>query len=174
MKISKILLVLFVSISVLSCKKDDDGDNSFLLSSANLAGTYSISSLNADTTITTVLAGIPISVVTNSVGSVFQIDIIFSDAGTYTVNGQYLLTSTTTGDGQTTTNSEIIVLDETGSYQIDANAQTITFDGNSSLGSGALSISEFTQTQVRMMQSISESNNGITVESVTDILLVRQ
>lgn len=176
MKPTKILLILLISLSVVSCKKDDNGGgNSFLLTNANLAGLYDVAFLLATIDQIIDVNGIPVDSNITAEGSTFQVDIIFNEDGTYTAEGQYLLTVTTTVAGQTEIDTEIIVLDEGGTYTLNANAQTIFLSGSGGeLGSGNFDIILFNETQLQIMQEETIMTNGVTSDLLTEYHFVRQ
>jgi len=176
MKPTKILLIFLMTLTVLSCKKDDNGGgSSFLLTNANLAGIYNMALLFATIDQTIDVNGIPVDSNITAEGSTFQLDIIFNEDGTYTAEGQYLLTTTTTAAGQTETDTEIIVLDEGGTYSLNANTQTIFLSGSGGeLGSGTFDITLFNETQLQIMQEETILINGVSADLVTEYHFVRQ
>ena len=171
MKPTKILLIFVLALSVISCnKKDDDGEtNSFLLNAANLAGTHALTFLTINIEETTEINGIPVTSTITSVGSTFQVEIIFLENGTYTIEGQYLMTTTVSVAGQSETDTEIIVLDEGGTYSIDANEETIFVSGSGGeLGSGTFDITLFNETDFRFTQTQVITTNGTTGDIVSE------
>lgn len=176
MKSTKILLILFAVLTVLSCKKDDDGGgNSFLLTPANLAGLYDLIYLTSNIEQTVEVNGIPVMATTDVVGDTFQIDMVFNENGTYTVEGQYRITVTVTVAGMTETTTEIIVLDEAGDYTLDANAQTITLSGaNGELGDGVFDITLYNETEFRIVQVETITANGVDADVTNELRFVRQ
>lgn len=93
MKISRILLVLIVTVSVLSCKKSDDdtGPAAYTLSTANFVDTYSMNFLKIIAAETITFSnGSTSTSTTTTVGSVFQdVNYTFNANGTYTATGLY-------------------------------------------------------------------------------------
>jgi len=171
MKATKYLLIFILALTVVSCNKnDDDGEsNSFLLNAANLAGTHALTFLTINIEETTEINGIPVTSTISAVGSTFQVEIIFLANGTYTIDGQYLVTTTVTVAGQTETDTEIIVLDEAGTYSIDANAETIFVSGSGGeLGSGTFDITLFNETDFRFTQTEIITANGISGDIVSE------
>lgn len=171
MKATKFLLIFILALSVISCNKnDDDGDtNSFLLNAANLAGTHALTFFTVDINETTEINGIPVSSTITAVGSTFQVEIIFLEDGTYTIEGQYLVTTTVTVAGQSETETQIIVLNEGGTYSINANEETIFISGSGGeLGSGTFDITLFNETDFRFTQTQIITGNGITGDIVSE------
>lgn len=155
MKSTKLLLIFILSFSILSCNKnsDDDGGTSFLLSAENLAGTHALTFLDIDIEETTEINGIPVMSTITIIGSTFQVEMIFQENGTYSIEGQYLQTTTVTVAGQTETDTEIIVLDEGGTYSLDANEQTIFLSGSGGeLEAGTFEVTVFNETDFRFVQ----------------------
>ena len=170
MKSTKFLLIFILALTVLSCnKKDDDGATAFLLSRANLAGTHALTYLTINIEETTEVNGIPVVSTITAVGSTFQVEIIFREDGTYSIDGQYLLTTTVTVAGQTEIDTEIFVLNEGGNYSLDANDQTIFISGSGGeLGSGTFDITLFNETDFRFTQVEPITQNGTTGEIMSE------
>lgn len=171
MKATKYLLIFILALSVFSCNKNDDDAETlpFLLSKANLAGTHALTFATVDIEETTEINGIPVTSIITAVGSTFQVEIIFREDGTYSIEGQYLLTTTVTVAGQTETDTEIIVLNEEGTYSLDANDQTIFISGSGGdLGSGTFDITVFNETDFRINQVQTITMNGTTGEIVSE------
>ncbi len=166
MKLSKILLILFVSVSVLSCKKDDDSKTSYTLNNANLAGDYDITYLKADVDQVVEINGVPVTSTIRAVGSVFQATVSFTENGTYTASGNYLLTTTVTAGGNSETDEEIITLDDSGTYSVDANSETISLSGATDIGDGTYEVTLFNEDEIRFVLEDSYSD---TDGNTTDI-----
>ena len=133
MKISKILLVLFVAVSVLSCKNDDDSVVAFLLNNTNIAGTHDLTFFTSNVMITGDVGGQTITVTTNTTADTYQAEVTFTEAGTYTLSGEFR--TTTTSSLGTPPVVEIIVLNETGTYQVNDAAKTLVLiESGSTLG----------------------------------------
>lgn len=175
MKLSKILLILILAATVVSCnKKDDDGDGGFTLSLANLAGTYDLTFLNVTIESVQEVAGIPVTSTVTAVGSVFQVEVIFTENGTYSAEGQYLLTTTVTVGGQTETDEEIFVINENGTYTLDANSETIQMSGAGDFANGTLDITLFNETQLRLSQEESIDTGDVMSDIMSEYRFVRQ
>ena len=174
MKFSKILLVLFVAVSVLSCKNDDDGVAQFVLTNANLAGMHDLTffELNADGTAD--VGGIPVPVNLSAVGDTFQVVFDFNENGTYTAQGQYRVVTTISVAGVSEIDTEILVLDENGTFTTNANNQTLTINGNGNLGEGVFDVTLFNETELRLTQDISQEIQGATVDGIVELRFVRQ
>ena len=175
MKLSKILLILILAATVVSCnKKDDDGAKSFNLSLANLAGTYDLTFLNVSIESVQEVSGIPVTSTVIAVGSVFDVDVVFTENGTYTAEGTYLLTTTVTVGGQTEVDEEIFVIDENGTFSLDANSETIQMSGAGDLANGTLDVSLFSETQLRLTQEESTTTGDVMSDLMSEYRFVRQ
>ncbi len=175
MKLSKILLILLLAVTVVGCnKKDDDGDSGFTLSLANLAGAYDLTYLNVTIESVTEVQGIPVSSTVTAVGSVFQVEVIFTENGTYTAEGQYLLTTTTTVGSKTETDEEIFVIDENGTFTLDANNETIQMSGAGELANGTLDISLFNENEMRLTQEEAIDSDDSMSDISSEYRFVRQ
>ena len=134
MKLFKFILVLFVAVSFSSCDEDPK-EPTILLSNANIAGIHGINSFNLDTKVTseTNVSGVPVpfEIATSSgYGDTFQIDFELTENGDYTLIGQYRLNSTVTpAVGNQVSDTFILLVDDSGTYEIDTTNNTITFNG---------------------------------------------
>jgi len=175
MKLSKILLILFLTVTLVGCnKKDDDGGNSFNLSLANLAGTYDLTFLNVTIDQVFEVNGIPVNSTIMAVGSVFQVDVVFTENGTYTAEGQYLLTTTTTVGSKSETDEEILVIDENGTFTLDASSETIQMSGAGELANGTLDVSLFNETELRLTQEESMTTDDFMSDLMSEYRFERQ
>ena len=175
MKPIKHLLILFISVTFFtSCGNDDDGDTSFLLSEENLAGSYEFISLIGTTTTTGTIGGIPVTAEATAIGDTFQVEFIINDNNTFSIEGQLRITTTVTAAGQSETDAEILVIDDTGSYVLDADEQTIQlFSNTGDLIEGLFSITLFNENQVTLVQTSSSEDDEISVESEIELRLMR-
>ncbi len=177
MKITKMLVIMFLAVAAVSCNKDDDGPEPFVLSNANLAGTYKISSLNASSTSTTNVSGATVTVATATVvGDTFQVNIVFNTNGTYTAIGNYRITSTITPTGSDPiVETEILTVDSSGSYSVNATTQKITMTpSDDSFVDGTFEVTLFNQSNVNLAQEDVSVEGGITTTTIGTINLVKQ
>jgi len=175
MRSTRILLIFLLATSLLSCKKDDDANITvFLLSNKNLAGTHALTFLSVVIDQTFDINGIPVTSQTTVVGDTFQVLFIFAENGTYTAEGEFRITVTTTVLGETRTETEIIVLDENGTYQLNANAQTITIDGGGEYSNGTFDVVLFNETEFRITQELTDDSNNIITDTQSELRFVRQ
>ena len=173
MKTLRKLLVVSIIFLLFACKSDDDGDQ-YLLSYENLAGLYDMVLFNGNIETTVEIQGIPVTAVTTIVGDTFQVDADFKQNGTYTIEGEYRVTITTTAGGNTETDTEIIVINDTGTYSINANDQTVTITSDLDDFDGTFDVTLFNETQLRLVQEESTVVDGATVDSIIEIRFVRQ
>ena len=174
MKFSKILLLLVIAVSIVSCKSDDDGVVAFTLSNTNIAGTHALNFFLVNLDQSLEFNGIPVTSNTSIVGDTFQVTAVFGDNGTYTISGQYRIVATVTVGGISETDTEIIVLDDSGTYQINTTDQTITMSGLNELGDGVFDVELFNETEFRLTQTISETTPDITSTTTTELRFVRE
>ena len=170
MKIIKYLFVLIVIVSLASCKSDDDNDTPYLLINENFSGLYNLNFLVANVETTVIIGGNPVVVPSTSEGSVFQVDTSFNLNGTYSLGGQFLLTTTITGSGAT---DEIIDLDENGSYQLNDTAKTITITSNEEFLNGTFDVTLFNENELRIKSEKTTTDGDVTTESVIEIRFTR-
>ena len=111
MKNLKFILLFAISIAMLSCSSDDDGDSEPTLTNELLAGTYDFTFLEKTTVIVDQLDTGEVTTTIKEVGENFQdSNITFNSDGTYSLNYEYSLVTTTTSS---TEGSEPIVEEET-------------------------------------------------------------
>ena len=170
MKIIKYLFVLIVIVSLASCKSDDDNDTAYLLINENFSGLYNLNFLVANVETTVIIGGNPVVVPSTSEGSVFQVDTSFNLNGSYSLGGQFLLTTTITGSGAT---NEIIDLDENGSYQLNDTAKTITITSNEEFLNGTFDVTLFNENELRIKSEKTTIDGDVTTESVIEIRFTR-
>jgi hypothetical protein len=178
MKFSKILLLLVVvAVSIVSCKKDDDATVAFVLSNANIAGTHSLNYFVGSTLVTGVLPGgsTPVTITYNITADTFQAQFVFTEAGTYTLSGEFRITTTSSQQG-TTPQSEIIVLNETGTYQVNDAAQTIVLiEQGGSLGeSDVNTVTLFNETELHLTFGETYTEDGDDYVRTQESRLTRQ
>lgn len=165
MKPIKFLAILFLSISLVACSNsDDDGDAPFVLNLSNLAGTYALNFFEVDLRQTIEFQGIPITSVTDIVGDTFQVELILNENGSYAIEGEYRITATTTVAGETETVTEIVTVDDSGTFTLDNDQETLTIDSTNPLLEGVYQISLFNETQLNLTQEISLEEDGVTSE----------
>jgi len=175
MKLAKLFFFFLLTLSIVSCKKDDDSTEQFLLTKANLAGSHSLTYFTVNIDQIFEINGIPTPSNISIIGDTFQVIFVFNENGTYTSSGQYRIVTTTTVGGNSETDSEIIVLDNSGTYQLDANTQTITFGGgNGNLGNGVFNVDLFNSSNIYLTQSLSQNINTIPTDSQTEIRFARE
>jgi len=172
MKIRKILWILVLAISIVSCNKDDDGEAPFLLTNSNIAGTHVLTYLRTDIVEVFEINGIQITSSVSIVGSTFQVTFVFSENGTYTAEGEYLATITTTVAGQSNVETEIIVLDEAGTYQVNTNDETISVSDGTLIDT--FDVSVFNENTMTWMQDVSETSSDGTIDTQTVLRFERQ
>tara|TARA_B100000809_G_scaffold265773_1_gene325670 strand:- start:11742 stop:12245 length:504 start_codon:yes stop_codon:yes gene_type:complete len=167
MKLLKSLFVLFVAVSIISCSSDDS--NQYTLNNANLSGTHSITMLNSSETETTNVNGLDIVTVSTTVGDTFQVIIVFSEDGTYAINGEYRIGYVTTVAGQIVNEGFEIIdfTNETGNYTTNDSLMEIEFDGET------YDVTLFNANELRMVTQNIYTNNGIDHLDVFEMRMTR-
>lgn len=169
MKFTKLMFLFTLAIATVSCSSDDDnGPEPFELSNANLAGSYDISAVSANSTSTASVSGTTVTVATATMeGDTFQVDVLFNENGTYTATGQYRVVTTITPTGQDPIiEEEILVVDSSGSYSINATNQTFRFSSSDdSFVEGLFDVVLFNETTLNLKQEDVTTEDGITTTS---------
>jgi hypothetical protein len=180
MKFLKYILVLLMAVSITSCG-DESSAPSYMLSNANIAGSYVINSLSINTKVTSVteVSGVPVpfTVATStSTGDTFQVDFVLNINGTYTASGLYRIVSVVTPTvGGQVTNSEIISFTDSGSYELNTTNNTLTIiSSTGDFIEGTMDIVTFNETTVSLSQETEVEVGAITTEINSRISLIRQ
>lgn len=177
MKFLKIIIVLFISTLITNCSNDSE-EPTIILSNTNIAGVFSITNLNVNKKVTskTEVDGVIIPgdvATTTSIGDTFQIDFELTENETFTAAGQYRATTTVTsaaGNSVTALDPSILVVDSSGTFEIDTTNNTIKF--GSSVGdfiNGTFKVITFNETSLILSQEVEEIINPITTEIKTTI-----
>jgi len=175
MKLLKFIFFLCVVTSITSCGDDETAPN-FPLSSANLVGNYEMNNFEAQgSEDATSSSGDTVNLTnTSTVGDTFQLDFILNANGSYTASGQYRIVSTITPNGGTPSEeSEIIVINATGSYQLNSD-NTITFNPQTGdFFEGIFTIKTFNDTSVILGQDQEEVQGNTTFTAKVTVGFIR-
>ena len=179
MKLSKIIIILIISVLVINCDNDSK-EPTIILSNTNIAGSYSITSLNTEMKVTSVTqvggVSVPLDVATASNnGDTFQIDFQLEENGSFKAIGQFrMISKVTPAIGNPETETVILDIDTSGTFDVDTTNNTINF--SSSVGdflSGTFDIVTFNETSLVLYQEAEETEDSITTEMETSISFVR-
>ena len=170
MKTFKLLIVSILFITLTSCGGDDKREIALELTTENLSGTYSISSLTEDINRTTVSGSTTVNIsTTTEVGDTFQVDFTLTQNGTYTALGQYRVTRTIQPNGgQPETESEILNVDSAGTYTINTSSGVRSINFVQTSGdfiNGNYTVNLFNENSLALENQSSETNGQITTES---------
>ncbi|MGC1472915.1 MAG: hypothetical protein WA775_10010 [Psychroserpens sp.] len=173
MKIFKLFFVAAVLLTMTACGNDDDGGSSEIeLTNATLAGTYDITFLegSSQTSLTSSTGTTVVSSTETYSGSVFSDAVLRLNAsGTYSVAGDYVLTSIVTETGMDSeTVEDIVTLNDSGSFTVNNEERTISFDGEVS------DILLFDGTNLRLGSTFIEVEGNETETSEEELRLVKQ
>ena len=159
MNFKKLIFLFTLAIATISCSSDDDGPGPYVFSNDNLSGNYKTTLLTGDIEQTYTVNGTEVKSVTKIVGDTFQMTTVFGANGSYSASGQYRTETTITTAGNTTTDSEIIVVEDEGTYSIspDKKRLTITIDGDAE----TFDVSLFNETKLNLKREINETNNDV-------------
>jgi hypothetical protein len=164
MKIFKFTLIALITTAILSCS-DNSYESELELTNESLAGNHNITILNIDIESSAEVAGVPVTISNTTIdGDTFQVDVVFNTNGTYTAGGQYRVTSTVTPVATApVTNTEIIVFNDSGSYSVNSDENTITFMiQDQALLSGTFNVTDFNENSISLSQQVEETVGEIT------------
>ncbi len=172
MKITNLFILFALVFATVSCNKDDDGPEPFLLTKSNIAGNYKTTLLKAHMEQTYTVNNVPIVSVTDVEGDTFQLTTVFGADGTYTNTGQYRIVTTTTTGGQTVTNSEIVLIDDEGTYVLNPTSNKITITTDDA--SLTFDVTTFNPSQLHLLMKSSEPVDGVPTTSTLEVHLERK
>lgn len=171
MKILKNLFALIIIVSLAGCSSDDD-NNTYLLNNSNLKGLYEITYFVSTEVKTTIVDGFEVEKTTNSIGDTFEIDFIFSENGTYSVDGLFRDVFTVVVNGvldEYLSGSDIIDIDnEEGTYSTNQSSMTIVLDGE------VYDVTLFNENEIRFTFEEIWEENGSNFIYTEEIRLERQ
>jgi len=182
MKFYKLIIIFLVTLVMVSCKKDDNGDDGeeYALSAANFIGDYEQNYLQNLISETVVFSnGTTSTSTTTTLGDIFQ-DVIYQmqSNGIFTANG--LLTTNqiiVSADGETTMNDGVIIdLELSGTYALNVpnSVLTIIYDDEEGIQVTKLyDITVYTETEMRMEYEISVTSGDITTTTFEEIRFIR-
>ncbi len=171
MKLSKLILLMLLAIATVSCSNDDDGAEPFLLTKRNLAGNYKTQLLTVHIEQTFTVNNAPILSVTDIAGDTFQVNTTFYEDGTFTRVGNFRILTTITTGPIVNTESEIITVDETGTYVIGPTGNTITLRQNGD--SQTFDVKLFNETKLNLERNSTDPINDVPTMATFKINLSR-
>ena len=175
MKVLKFIFFLCVVTSITSCS-DDETAPKFPLSSANLVGNYEMNNLETQVSEdATSSSGATVNLTnTSTIGDTFQLDFVLNTDGTYTAFGKYRTVSTIIPNGGTPSEeSDIIIIDATGSYQLNSD-NTISFNPQTGdFFDGIFTIKTFNETSVILSQDQEEVQGNTSFTAKVTVGFIR-
>ncbi len=170
MKITKMLLVMFLAVAAVSCNKDDDGPEPFQYNAENLRGTYELNYLQFTEVITRTVDGFEVVTTTTGIGDTFDVTAVFAANSTVTTNGSYRVVETSVQGNNTTTDSYIeIINNETVGYSVNASTSRLTIEGQT------FEVSNFSQSGFTLISNdVFTEPNGDTFSLTAEQRFVKQ
>ena len=187
MKHMKTILIALIAVATLAaCKSDDDNNEvPFIFNNANLAGTHDLTFLRVDAEVRDQVAGVPVTAIVTGIGDTFQTTVDFSASGNFVIDGEFRVATEVTINGSTETDQVIVDLNnESGTYVIGSNAQTITFSGiepvqfdediTVDLIDGTWEVALFNESELRLTKMEREIDGDTETDTTVEIRFVRQ
>ena len=155
MNFTKLIFLFTLAFATVSCSSDDDGNAPYVFNNTNLSGNYKTTLLTGDIEQTYLVNGTEVKSTIKIVGDTFQLTTVFGTDGSYSATGQYRTETKTTTAGNTVTETEIVVVDDQGTYVISEDKKnfTLTIDGESETYDVAL----FNETKLNLKRDFNET-----------------
>ena len=174
MKFSKLFILSLLTLSIISCSKDDDSKDSND-TSASLVGTWKATDFSYESTSRTETQGTTIESESTGIAKELDLTVEFSDdPKTYEVDSDYILEVTTETSGQTIVQEYPIQYSGSGTWNRDGDILTVTEDNEENeaeitklTASTLIYVSTETQTQ-------NQSGVTTTVEITETVTFTRQ
>jgi len=175
MKLVKKIFVVMMIVSLAACKSDDDGAAQFLLTIDNLVGNHDITLFESLEEDTFIINNVPVVSTITTIGDTFQVTLKLNADQTYLLAGQFRITETTIVGNDTLIDTEILVLNETGTFTINANNLTITLTDGLGGDSQTWDVALFNETQMNLtFQETGNLENEGTFVYNEEIRFIRQ
>lgn len=172
MKKITLLLVMAISVMTISCSNDDDSSEPAepTLTPALLAGTYNLNFYESEEVIQEEVSGGTVTSTITEVGSTFgSSNLVFDANGTYTLNFQYVLTTTRqVENNDPIVDEEIITISDSGTYVANDTEQTISF------GEEPIDVTLFNENELRLSSTSTDVEDNATSNYMLDIRFSRQ
>lgn len=179
MKFLKFIFILCISIALHSCREDAN-EPPLLLSNATIEGNYDITSMVVEQVETVASSSgnsnLILTTITGVADSFDDINFALTANGTYTAVGGYRVVVTEVPNGESPiTDTEIMIINASGTYQLDTTKNTITFNPTSGeFIEGEFGFNTFTSSSVIISQEDIEVNGNTTYTLKGTIRLVRK
>ncbi|MGK0414217.1 MAG: hypothetical protein ACJA1B_002439 [Polaribacter sp.] len=153
---NKILLLFTLAFLLISCSSNDD-EKPFTGSSEDILGTWNITGLTTETSVTLTSNGQTVNSQESTEGKEFNATMVFS-ANTVKTAGSYNQVYTSTVNGDTTTSEEFVdVDDDTQTWSLSESTLIITDDSGDGM---SLDVIEFTNNKLKLESTNNESSTG--------------
>ena len=171
MKPIRILLILFTTLAVLSCKKDDEGVVEFVFNNENLSGSYDLVLYEATRVETTDVNGFDVVSVISDIGDTFDVDYTFTPNGRYSASGLFRIVTTTVVSGILISEDAFIETVDipNGNYSTITSSSILVLDGDN------YDVTLFNEIEVRIVfEEIETFPNGDTVVYTVELHFLRK
>ena len=167
MKLVKGLILIFIAVSLVNCGSDDGG-SSFDLSEDNLVGSYAAESIESDSARSLIEADgtlTPINTTSSEADNII-LRLTFSSNGTFTIAGAYENTVTTSSSTGSDTETDDVIVSDSGTYTLDVENETITLVSDDF--GGVYNIDRFTEDELFVSVTIEEENSVDNTTTITE------
>ncbi|WP_339850091.1 lipocalin family protein [uncultured Dokdonia sp.] len=178
--LKSIITLIILTFTLASCSTDDDGGSNNV-SEENLIGTWSLTSSTEENSFSGDVQGTEFNAEITSTGSNFDLNIIFSDDNVVLANGSYDITIVSDFDGEVTTESDTITVNNAeGEWALEGDQLTLTGEPATTTGDleiiGAASASIFTITTLNetTLTLRLEGDQDLGVEGLSSMINVVQ
>jgi hypothetical protein len=165
--LKSIITLIILTFTLASCSTDDDGGSNNV-SEENLIGTWSLTSSTEENSFSGDVQGTEFNAEITSTGSNFDLNIIFSDDNVVLVNGSYDITIVSDFDGEVTTESDTITVNNAeGEWALEGDQ--LSFTGEPAITTQDLEILDVASVSSLTITTLNETTLTLRLEDEQDL-----
>ena len=156
---------------MVSCKKDDDSNDEFVLNDENLSGTYELVFYESTMIETTNINGLDVVSTITNVGDTFEVDYTFTPDGKYTASGLFRIVFTTIVNGEVTAEDAFIETANitNGNFSTTSSSSILVMDGKT------FKVGLFNENEIRIRRNeVQTFPNGDTEDFTEELRFIRK